>query len=123
MEPKAMGAGSQFSGCKKHITLEEQRQSECGPSQPYSLVPRGPTLARRDDRMQMRNTGRDTHLSKSTLSDDPMEIKVVQVDFAFEIYRSGETTAHSSSTTLGGDVRVGWRRVKEREGIRSVKSV
>ena len=66
------------------------------------------------------------HLSKGTLSNDPMEIKVVQVNLAFKINRSGETTAHISSTTwwwwVGGE---GGRRVKgkEREGIRSVKSV
>ena len=31
-----------------------------------------------------------------------MEIKVVQVDFAFKVYRSGETAAHICIGDLGG---------------------
>ena len=44
-------------------------------------------------------TGIDAHLPKGTLSDDPMEIKVIQVNFAFKVYRSGETAAHISSAS------------------------
>jgi len=53
-----------------------------------------------------------------------MEIKVVQADFAFKIYRSGKTRAHISSAAWRW-VRVGRGEatVRERKGIRSVKSV
>lgn len=89
---------------------------------PHNLTPRTPTLSRGPPaRVQKtRRTGGDAHLPKGTLSSDPMEIKVVQVDLAFKIYRSGETRAHSSSAAWEGE---GGEAAKEREGIRSVKSV
>jgi len=90
-------------------------------------VPRGFKPARRGDQIQIRKitkAGGDTHLSKSTFSYDPMEIKVIQADFAFKIYRSGKTRAHISSAAWRW-VRVGRGEaaVRERKGIRSVKSV
>jgi len=53
-----------------------------------------------------------------------VEIKVKQANFAFKIYRSGETRAHISSAAWRW-VRVGreWDTAVRRKGIRSVKSV
>ena len=45
--------------------------------------------------------GIDAHLPKGSLSNDPVEIKVVQVNFAFKVYRGGETAAHISSIAGG----------------------
>ena len=89
---------------------------------PHNLTPRTPRcpgVHRRGCR-KPGGLGGDAHLPKGTLSSDPMEIKVVQVDLAFKIYRSGETRAHSSSAAWEGE---GGEAAKEREGIRSVKSV
>lgn len=72
---------------------------------PHSLVPPWGTMqARREYQAQIEGKldgGMDAHLPKGTLSNDPMEIKVVQVNFAFKVYRSGETTAHISSASWG----------------------
>lgn len=56
-----------------------------------------------DRRMKPVRSGVDTHLAKGTLSDDAMEIKVVQINFAFKVYRGGETTAHISLIAGGGE--------------------
>jgi len=50
-----------------------------------------------------------------------MEIKVVQVNFAFKVYRSGETTAHISSVSGGMRVVAGAVKGKERKGIKERK--
>jgi len=66
-------------------------------------------------------TGRYAHLPKGTLSNDPMEIKVIQVNFAFKVYWSGETTAHISSAAWGWVRWVVVARVKGKGGDKERK--
>ena len=120
MESKAHGRKSGQRKQNRTTLGEEQRQPNTKSRYPARPSAVGLEQAEREPDANARGLGWIAHLSKGTLSNDPMEIKVVQVDFAFKVYRSGETAAHISSAIWEGFGRGRW---EERKGIRSVKSV
>lgn len=96
------------------------KATEYGISALHSPIPPPGFTPAREPMQKTKRVGGDAHLPKSTLAGDPMEIKVVQADFAFKVDGSGETTAHIASAGWGWG---GAAATKERKGIRCVRSV